>query len=137
MSAISPLGFNNKLEFIIMAKKGEICQLRSNFELSNEIKTSTFLRTLAMISRVSYTSIQAQELVDGLHKLIMSLFWRVLSCRIGIQIRYFCRIITTAIAPMATPIINANRLNDDWASNGKPTLQNRLISTQVRRFGGL
>lgn len=57
MSAISPVGFNDKVEFIvIVAEKREICQLKSNFESSDEIKIYTFLRTLATISRVSYTS---------------------------------------------------------------------------------
>jgi hypothetical protein len=57
MSAISPMGFNDKPKFIIIvAEKREIYQPKSNFELSDKIKNFMFLRTLVMISKVSYTS---------------------------------------------------------------------------------
>jgi hypothetical protein len=62
MSAISLVGFNGKLMFIVvMAEKREISQQRSNSELSDEIKNSTFLRLSDTIVRVSYTSTKAQE----------------------------------------------------------------------------
>jgi hypothetical protein len=62
MSAISLVGFNSKLVFIIVvAEKREISQQRSNSELSYEIKNSTFLRLSDTIVRVGYTSTKAQE----------------------------------------------------------------------------
>ena len=63
---------NGELEVIVvMAKRLEIYPKRSNFGSNDAIKFSTRLHTLAMISRVSYTSTLAQGAQDGLHKLIM------------------------------------------------------------------
>ena len=121
MSAISLVCFNDKLEFIVVVvEKREICQQRYNFELSDEINTSTFLRTLVMVSRVGYTSMEAQGLEDGLHELIMYAFWRISLSLIGILIEYFWRIMTTAMAPGAALIKckqAKQRLGIKWEAN--------------------
>ena len=57
INATSSIAYNNEPEFIIVvAKRLEICPKRSNFDSSGVIKFSTYLRTLARISRVGYTS---------------------------------------------------------------------------------
>jgi hypothetical protein len=59
-SATWPVDYNDELEFIIvMAKRLEICPKRSNFGLNGATRFSMYSHTLAIISRVSYTSILA------------------------------------------------------------------------------
>jgi hypothetical protein len=80
MSAISPVAYNDKPEFIVVvAKRLEICLKRYNFDLSGAIKFGMYSRIMGGISRVSYTSTLAQALGDGLFKLIISLFWKISS----------------------------------------------------------
>jgi hypothetical protein len=59
------MAYNDKPEFIIIIiKRLEICPKRSNFDSSSATKFSMYLRILARISRVNYTSTLAQALGD-------------------------------------------------------------------------